>query len=98
VLASRDTANTWFARAFKSSVPEPKWAEKEVAMLVLSRKVGERLVVPDLGVTLTVLSVERGRVRLGIVAPAQMPVHRDEVWRRLRQAQDGPAAPLPCRP
>ena len=47
-------------------------------MLVLSRKVGERIVIGQ-GVTITVLDVNGPRVRLGIVAPADVPVYRSEV-------------------
>lgn len=52
-------------------------------MLVLSRKVGERLVVPELGVTITVLWIKGNRARLGIEAPTDVGVHREEVWRRM---------------
>jgi carbon storage regulator len=51
-------------------------------MLVLSRKPGERIVVPHLALAVTVLAVEGNTVRLGISAPAEVPVHREEVWRR----------------
>jgi carbon storage regulator len=51
-------------------------------MLVLSRKVGEKVVIPDCGLTITVLAVQGQRVRLGIEAPAETTVHREEVWRR----------------
>ena len=51
-------------------------------MLVLSRKRGESVVIGD-GVTVTVLSVEGDRVRLGFVAPAEVPIHREEVYRRI---------------
>ena len=47
-------------------------------MLVLSRKHGEAIVVGD-GITVTVLAVEGGRVKLGIVAPPEVPVHREEI-------------------
>ena len=67
-------------------------------MLVLSRKVGEQVVIPELGVALTVVSVERNRVRLGIAAPAETAVHREEVWQRVRQPQSGPPAPLRSNP
>lgn len=53
-------------------------------MLVLSRKIGERIVVPDSGITLTVVAVRGNQVRLGIVAPPHVAVHREEVWVRLR--------------
>jgi carbon storage regulator len=66
-------------------------------MLVLSRKVGEKVVVPACGLTLTVLSVQGQRVRLGIAAPAETVVHREEVWER--QRTEGEAeAPLTCPP
>jgi carbon storage regulator len=48
-------------------------------MLVLSRRVGERIVVPEYGVTVEVLDCRGGRVRLGIVAPADIAVHRAEL-------------------
>lgn len=52
-------------------------------MLVLSRKAGEKIVLPGLNVTITVLDVHGGKVRFGISAPAEVSVHRDEVWRRI---------------
>jgi carbon storage regulator CsrA len=55
-------------------------------MLVLSRKCGERIVIrgeelglPGCSVTVTVVAVEGGRVRLGIVAPAEVSVARAEL-------------------
>ena len=51
-------------------------------MLVLSRKEGERIQIAD-AITLTVLSVHGGRVRLGFVAPADVPIHREELFRRI---------------
>ena len=60
-------------------------------MWILSRRPGEKLVLPALHVTLTVLEVRGGRVRLGIAAPADTPVHRLEVCHRAAQA--GPAPP-----
>ena len=57
-------------------------------MLVLSRKPGERIVVPQCEVTITVLAVEGNTVRLGVSAPDEVAVYRDEVWRRVRQRAD----------
>lgn len=51
-------------------------------MLVLSRKTGESIVVPNCDVTITVVRVDGNRVRLGIEAPASVTVHRQEVWQR----------------
>ena len=52
-------------------------------MLVLSRKHGEAIVVGD-GITVTVLAVEGGRVKLGVVAPAEVPIHRAESGEAIR--------------
>ncbi len=51
-------------------------------MLVLSRKQGERIQIDD-AISLTVLSVRGGKVRLGFVAPSNVPIHREEVYRRI---------------
>jgi carbon storage regulator len=48
-------------------------------MLVLSRKFGESIVIGD-SITVTVMEVKGERVRLGISAPAEVPVHREEVF------------------
>ncbi len=48
-------------------------------MLVLSRKVGEQICVPQCDIVLTVLAVHRQRVRLGIAAPENIAVVRKEL-------------------
>jgi carbon storage regulator len=53
-------------------------------MLVLTRKVGERIVMPDLGVTITVLEVKGNQIRVGVAAPREVEVHREEVFRASR--------------
>ena len=58
----------------------------EVAMLVLSRKPGERIMIGD-RISVTVVTVHGKFVRLGIDAPKEMPVHREEVFLRLRASQ-----------
>ena len=50
-------------------------------MLVLSRKIGERIVVPHCELAVTVIAVEGKAVRLGISAPADIAVYREEVWK-----------------
>ena len=52
-------------------------------MLVLSRKESESVVFTSLGITIQVLRISGGAVRLGIVAPAEISVHRKEVAERL---------------
>ncbi len=63
-------------------------------MLVLTRKPGEAIVFPVGNITITVVSVQGSRVKLGIVAPPETAVHRLELWGRLRlerAADEGPA-------
>ena len=52
-------------------------------MLVLSRKIGERMVIPDCDLTITVVAVEGGKVKLGFSAPKEVAVFREEVWRQI---------------
>jgi carbon storage regulator len=55
-------------------------------MLVLTRRIGEAIVLPDLGVTVRVLEIDRGRVRLGVEAPPSVVVLRDELVTHRAQA------------
>ena len=48
-------------------------------MLVLSRRLNEKIILPDLGIVLEVTAIERGRVRIGIEAPADVAVLRQEL-------------------
>jgi carbon storage regulator CsrA len=56
-----------------------KHNEEERQMLVLSRKEGEQIVVPECRLTVTVFDIHGERVRLGISAPAEVRVYRGEV-------------------
>lgn len=51
-------------------------------MLVLTRKVGERIHIGN-GIVVTVVRIQNDKVRIGVDAPAEVPVHREEVFRRL---------------
>jgi carbon storage regulator len=62
-------------------------------MLVLSRKLGERVLVPQCGLSVTVVAIEGNVVRLGFTAPAELGVYREEVWQRIR-AESEPQARL----
>ena len=53
-----------------------------MALLVLSRKRGEAITIGN-GVTVTVLAVQGDKVKIGIVAPAEVPVHRQEIQKRI---------------
>lgn len=55
-------------------------------MLVLTRKVGERIHIGE-GIVVTVVRIQNDKVRLGIEAPAQVAIHREEVYRRVHAAQ-----------
>jgi carbon storage regulator len=48
-------------------------------MLVLSRKVGERILLPNSNIGVTVVAVQGNRVRLGVSAPADVAVYREEL-------------------
>ena len=52
-------------------------------MLVLSRSRKEKIVFPTLGISVEVLHIAGNKVRVGIEAPADIPVHRDEVAERI---------------
>ena len=62
-------------------------------MLVLSRKLGERVVVPQCDLSVTVVAIEGNVVRLGFTAPTELGVYREEVWQRIR-AENEPKARL----
>ena len=53
-------------------------------MLVLSRKTGERIVIAD-NIFIEVVEIRGDKARIGIVAPRDVPVHREEIWLVLRE-------------
>ncbi|OOH91312.1 carbon storage regulator [Pasteurellaceae bacterium 15-036681] len=52
-------------------------------MLILTRKIGESLLIGD-DVEITVLSIRGSQVKLGVKAPKEISVHREEIYQRIR--------------
>ncbi|WP_210397033.1 carbon storage regulator CsrA [Motiliproteus sediminis] len=56
-------------------------------MLILTRRVGETLMVGD-DVTVTVLGVKGNQVRIGVNAPKDVSVHREEIYQRIQKEKE----------
>lgn len=57
-------------------------------MLILTRRIGEKMMVGD-EVTVTVLGVKGNQVRLGVNAPKEVAVHREEIFDRIQREKSG---------
>lgn len=62
-------------------------------MLILTRRVGETLMIGD-SVTVTVLGVKSGQVRIGVNAPKEIAVHRQEIAERIALGAPSPKRPI----
>lgn len=58
-------------------------------MLILTRRVGETLMIGD-DVAVTVLGVKGNQVRIGVKAPKDVTVHREEIYERIREEDAAP--------
>jgi carbon storage regulator len=56
-------------------------------MLILTRRVGETLMIDD-DVTVTVLGVKGNQVRIGVNAPKDVSVHREEIYQRIQKEKE----------
>jgi carbon storage regulator len=63
-------------------------------MLILTRRLNESVKIGD-EVTVTVLGIRHGQVRIGVSAPRTIPVHREEVYERIRAASRAVQATSP---
>lgn len=63
-------------------------------MLVLSRKLGEKIYIGD-NICITVVDIDRGKIRLGIEAPRDVPIYRQELLPMGQPQQPGQETKLP---
>ncbi len=61
-------------------------------MLILTRRVGESVVIGD-DVSVTILGVKGNQVRIGVTAPMDVSVHRQEIYERIKKEEAGEPVP-----
>jgi carbon storage regulator len=65
----------------------PTEDEEHAFMLILTRRVGETVMIGN-DVTVTVLGVKGNQVRIGVNAPKDVAVHREEIYERIKREED----------
>ncbi|MCK4608288.1 MAG: carbon storage regulator CsrA [Gammaproteobacteria bacterium] len=59
-------------------------------MLILTRRIGESIVIgDDAAIDITILGVKGSQVRIGIAAPKEVSVHREEIYQRIQNEKSG---------
>ena len=66
-------------------------------MLILTRRVGETVMIGN-DVTVTVLGVKGNQVRVGVNAPRDVAVHREEIFERIKREEEGGSSSPSARP
>lgn len=66
-------------------------------MLILTRRIGETLTIGD-DISVTVLDVRGAQVRLGINAPSEIPVHREEIYQKIKREREAAGQSAAQRP
>jgi len=62
-------------------------------MLVLTRRIGERLKIGD-DITVTILQIRGNQVSIGIQADKSIPVHREEIYQKIKDKEEEPTREL----
>jgi carbon storage regulator len=70
---------------------------QEERMLILTRRVGETIMIGG-DVTVTVLGVKGNQVRVGVNAPRDVAVHREEIFERIKREEQGGDSGRPAKP